>query len=226
MIKIEQMPTPNVSNTNYKMEGVVLHLTIGAFKGAVEWLRMSPEERLRRTGVKSWSSAHVVFDRNSGKIAQLAPFNKMSWHAGVIKKPSARARAVMKRDMFVYVNPNKYLIGFEFTGGYDIDRDGIIEGWEKLFTTRQIKDAVQVHLLAEKELGYELPVILTHKDISISKPNIEIPRMMYIAELNKQRALIKSPVAPKPVKPTDPVKPPIVEEVYEIRGKDISIKKK
>lgn len=219
------MPTPNVSNTNYKMEGVVLHLTGGSFIGAVEWLRMSPEERLRRTGRKSWSSAHVVFDRNSGKIAQLAPFDKMTWHAGVISKPSPRAKKVLKKEMFSYVNPNKYMIGFEFTGGYDIDRDGIIEGWEKLFTTRQIKDAVQVHLLAEKELGYELPVILTHRDISNYKPNIEIPRMMYIAELNKQRALKKVPVTSEPVKPTDPIKPPVVEEVYEIRGKNIIIKK-
>ena len=142
-MNIQNKPTPNVYKLWTPPLTIVFHTTLGEFNGAVEWLRMTPEEREKRTGRKSWSSAHAVFGRQ-GDVAKLADVNVGTWHAGTIYKPSQRAKKMLPTTIFGNLkNPNRASIGLEFAAGWDIDRDGILEGWEKLYTPLQIKNAAQ-----------------------------------------------------------------------------------
>lgn len=204
MQPIKFKATPNTSATHLKFDGVVLHLTMGSFDGAVEWLRTTPEERLRLHGLKSYSSAHVVFGR-LGETTQLAKLDRMTWHSGVISNPSVRGKLAMKKKLFGWENPNKHMLGYEFAGGYDIDRDGIIESWEKLYSPQQIKQAVLVHLEFEKQMGRVIPdhKIITHSDITSYKPNLDIARSMFLAELEKQRNVATLPTPSVQVLPME-----------------------
>jgi len=180
-MNIRQVPSPNFYDLTDNPHILVLHTTLGAFNGAVEHL----------TSTKTGVSAHYVFGRNEGEIAQLVTLDKGAWHAGVISNPSARGKKAMKRDAFWnFQNPNKYSIGFEFAAGYDIDRDGILESWEQAYTTAQIRNSVKVLVdVIEPALGYTFqnPNILIHKDITSYKPELEAQRTLFIAELGRYR---------------------------------------
>lgn len=216
-MNIQQRPTPNIYKLDQAPLTIVFHTTLGSFKGAVEWLTMSPEERERITGKKSSSSAHAVFGRE-GEVAKLAEVNVATWHAGVVYKPTQRAKSMLPKTIFGNLqNPNKATIGLEFAAGYDIDRDGILEGWEKLYSPVQIKNAAE-YIITEIEPAmkkyHEIEIQFgnsnscTHHDINVEKPNLEIQRAMVLAELLKQRAA--KVVTPKPK--TELPKSPIINE--------------
>jgi len=195
-MKITNKPTPNI----YELDGVpvaiVLHTTLGSIEGAVEWLRTTPEERQLQTGVKSYSSAHAVIGRY-GEVVELAGVDKGTWHAGAVSNPSKRAKDIIPKTLLGAIkNPNKHTIGLEFASGYDIDRDGVLESWEKLYTKSQIKGAVEYVLtrvepqILEKhgvEIRFEDANVITHKDVTSYKPDLEIQRAMFLTELKKQR---------------------------------------
>ena len=195
-IKIEYKPSPNFSELKGKVRAIVLHTTLGSYQSAVSWLRTSPEEREKMTGKKSYSSAHVVIGRN-GEIALLIGFDLAAWHAGSVDRPSARAKKVLKRTLTGLENPNGYTIGIEFASGYDVDGDLRIEDWEKMYTPAQVKSAVWllkevIELAVEKEFTED--EILTHRDITSYKPNLELQRELFLAELRRVNTDGKSEV--------------------------------
>jgi len=150
MFTVEKKPTKNQYNLHGNVVAIVLHTTLGAYNGAVSWLR-------NLHGQNPNSSAHVVFSR-TGQIAQLAEFNRGTWHAGGVRNPSQRAKNVLPKYWSGRLkNPNRYTIGLEVASGYDVDRDGVLETWEKAYTPTQIKATS----------SGEMPVILCLKAPSL-----------------------------------------------------------
>lgn len=65
-------PTPNKSG-KYRPEYLIMHYTASSsFDSAVSWL----------TNKAAKASAHLIIGKDS-KICQLAPFNMVTWHAGI-----------------------------------------------------------------------------------------------------------------------------------------------
>lgn len=203
--KIIYKSTPNTSDLTDKISGIVLHTTLGSFNGAVEWLTMSPEERERKTGTKTYSSAHAVISRD-GTLALLAGVDKGTWHAGYVSKPTDLGKKLLKKTLTGYKNPNGYTIGLEFASGYDVNGSGVIEDWEKLYTPEQVKAAVwYITKVIEPLVGriFKEEDIVTHRDITSYKPNLDLQREMVLAELRRVRLTgnteTEAPVSPQPV---------------------------
>ena len=206
---------------------IVLHTTLGAFNGAVDWLRTTPEQRQARHGKKTYSSAHAVFGRY-GEVAKLAEVDKGTWHAGSVSKPSQLAKSMLPKYWNGRLkNPNRATLGLEFASGYDIDRDGTIEAWEKLYTQRQV-DACVEYIIAELEpamkkfhnvdIKFDQNSIITHRDIAYHKPNLEIQKAMVLATLARRRDEIANP---KPVTAAEPApKPTPPREATELKIED------
>ena len=88
---VAQRPTPNVSGA-LKPSLLIMHYTASqSAKGAISWL-CNPNAK---------ASAHLVIDLD-GTATQLAPFNRVAWHAG---------KSVWKRRS----NCNSFSIGIELT---------------------------------------------------------------------------------------------------------------
>lgn len=210
-MNIQNLPTPNVYELHQAPLVVVFHTTFGDFDSAVEWLRMTPEQRQAKTGTKSWSSAHAVFGRND-EVAKLAGANVGTWHAGAISKPSKRALSMLPKTFFGNLkNPNRASIGLEFACHYDVDRDGVLETWEKLYTSQQIENAAkyiiediepEIKKYHSVEIEFSDINSCTHRDITSYKPNLEVQRNLVLAALKRQRAANVSP-------PTSPVQTPV-----------------
>ncbi len=129
--------TPNYAVGPTKKAVVVLHFTLGAYRGAVEWL--SNANRPNR------SSAHFVIGRNAGEAIQLVKVTDIAWHAGVVSNPNERARRVMKKNLDgTWVNPNQYTIGIELAAGYDVDQDGAVEPNENDITEWQYQQLTEL----------------------------------------------------------------------------------
>lgn len=223
-MKLSIKPTPNKYELWAPPVAIVLHTTLSSLESAVDWLRMTPEERLRKHGKKSYSSAHAVIGR-LGEVVELAGVDFGTWHAGVTHKPTQRAKAVIPKDIFGRIkNPNRYTIGLEFASGWDIDRDGVLETWEKLYTPQQIKGAVEYVLdrvepqILEKhgvDIQFAGATTITHKDVTSYKPDLEIQRSMFLAELSKQRKLREEQ--------EDPVEPPATDEIVIKAGDRLEV---
>ncbi|KND49806.1 MAG: hypothetical protein AB203_01815 [Parcubacteria bacterium C7867-008] len=150
--------TPNYAAGPTKKIAVVLHLTLGAYNGAVSWL--SNADRPNR------SSAHYVIGRKEGEITQLVKLTDVAWHAGAISNPNDRAKRIMLKNRDnSYVNPNQYTIGIELAAGYDVDQDGVVEPNENDITEWQYQ------MLAELVKSFannpETAFILDEKNIII-----------------------------------------------------------
>jgi N-acetyl-anhydromuramyl-L-alanine amidase AmpD len=130
MNNIPFQQTPNYTPDPTKKIAVVLHLTLGAYQGAVSWL--SNANRPNR------SSSHFVIGRNQGDIVQLVKLTDIAWHAGNISNPNDRAKRIMLKNLDgSWINPNQYTIGIELAAGYDIDQDGTVEPSENDITEWQ-----------------------------------------------------------------------------------------
>ncbi len=179
------MNIPFQQTSNYavgptKKAVVVLHFTLGAYRGAVEWL--SNANRPNR------SSAHFVIGRNQGEAIQLVKVTDIAWHAGVVSNPNERARRVMKKNLDgTWVNPNQYTIGIELAAGYDVDQDGTVEANENDITEWQYQQLTElvkafannpdtVFVLDEKN-------IIIHGDITDYKEKPEIVRKELLKRL-------------------------------------------
>lgn len=232
-MEIKKVGTPNYSSSGSKKVGIVLHATLGSMQSAVNWL----------TNKKSQVSSHFVIGR-LGEVTQLAPLDKDTWHAGNVYKPSPRGKKILKRNILRkggYANPNKSFIGVEFACGYDIDRDGVLESWEKLYTSYQIKSLVWlISKVIQPELNLKIngENLLTHKDIASYKPNLEIQRAMVLNELEKNKVDTPPSDLPKQdfeiignkneskVSPTNEMLVKHGEKIkFDIKGDDVFIRK-
>ena len=172
--------TPNYAVGPTKKAVIVLHFTLGAYRGAVEWL--SNANRPNR------SSAHFVIGRNQGEAVQLVKITDIAWHAGAVSNPNERARRVMKKNLDgTWVNPNQYTIGIELAAGYDVDQDGAVEPNENDITEWQYQQLTELvkafannpdtaFVLDEKS-------IIIHGDIADYKEKPEIVRTELLKRL-------------------------------------------
>lgn len=129
--------TQNYSIGPTKKNAIVLHFTLGAYNGAVNWL--SNANRPNR------SSANFVIGRNQGEIVQLVKVTDIAWHSGIISNPNDRAKRIMKKNLDgSWVNPNQYTIGIELAAGYDVDQDGAVEPNENDITEWQYQALVEL----------------------------------------------------------------------------------
>jgi|TARA_R100001530_G_scaffold65668_1_gene46990 N-acetyl-anhydromuramyl-L-alanine amidase AmpD len=177
MIKKE---SPNHYNLGGDIVALVLHTTLGSMASTTNWF----------LSLNSQVSAHFGVDRD-GQIVQFVDLNQGAWHAGARKNPSKRAKDVLPKTRWgTLKNPNKSTIGIEFVSGYDIDRDGVLEKWEQLYTPAQMKATARLVIdVIEPELGITFSGhnVLTHKDIASYKPDLEVQRAMFLSVLQQER---------------------------------------
>lgn len=172
--------TPNYAVGPTKKIAVVLHLTLGAYAGAVDWL--SNANRLNR------SSAHFVIGRNQNEIVQLVKITDIAWHAGNVSNPNDRAKKIMLKNLDgSYVNPNQYTIGIELAAGYDVDHDGVVEPNENDVTEWQYQQLTElVKSFAnnpDTAFVLDLKNIIIHGDIADYKEKPEIVRTELLKRL-------------------------------------------
>ena len=164
--------SPNYSTSTQKKLGVVLHFTLGAYKGAVEWLCNS--NRPNRT------SAHYIIGRNEGEVIQIVKDTDVAWHAGNISNPTERFKKVALKNLDgTYVNPNKYLIGIELACGYDMNNNKIVDPAEYKITEWQYKCLAELM----KKWNFSADYVLSHNDIASYKENANEVRTEILARL-------------------------------------------
>lgn len=172
--------TPNYAVGPTKKIAVVLHFTLGAYRGAVEWL--SNANRPNR------SSAHFVIGRNAGEFIQLVKLSDIAWHAGAVSNPNDRAKRIMKKNLDgTWMNPNQYTIGIELAAGYDVDQDGAVEPNENDITEWQYQQLTELvkSFANNPETSFVLDEknIIIHGDITDYKEKPEIVRSELLKRL-------------------------------------------
>ena len=159
--------SPNQSNRKgYKPEFIMLHTMAGTFQGTIEWFKR----------VESQVSAHVLVGKK-GECTQMVGDENQAWHGGVIYNPSERGKAVLKRDAYGYVNPNKYSLGIEIEAGAHQHGNAMSE--------EQLTKVVGV--VWNWMQAYNIPVthIITHRDVTSHKPNIDHWLSAVLDRINK-----------------------------------------
>ncbi len=185
--------TPNVGG-ELKPRFLIIHYTAGpTLEGSVRWL-CRPEAR---------ASAHLVIGRD-GKVVQLAPFNRVTWHAGISRWNGLQGM-------------NQHSIGIELDNAGRLQRQGgrwvswfgrtysddeVVEavhkhetepaGWHA-FTPEQLEATIEVSALLVDH--YELEDILGHDDIS---PGRKVdPGPAFPMDAVRSRALGRREAEPK-----------------------------
>ncbi len=163
--QVEYKPTPNKAG-KYIPQYLVMHYTAATqAKGAVSWF-LSREAK---------ASAHLIIDRD-GSIVQFAPFNIITWHAGVSSWNGL-------------IGMNQYAIGIELVNGGRLARSGgvwicavdkravadseviiarhknesVENGWQS-YTDVQLQVAIEVGSILVKT--YNLKDVIGHEDIA------------------------------------------------------------
>lgn len=172
--------TQNYSIGPTKKSAIVLHFSLGAYNGAVNWL--SNANRPNR------SSANYVIGRNQGEIVQLVKITDIAWHAGIISNPNDRAKRIMKKNLDgSWVNPNQYTIGIELAAGYDVDQDGAVEPNENDVTEWQYQALIELvkSFTNNPDTAFVLDEknIIIHADITDYKEKPEIVRKELLKRL-------------------------------------------
>lgn len=157
-MNITYKQTPNISGYTTKKVGYVLHGTLGSYTGAVTWLCTPPNKR----PVVSYSSAHYVIAKD-GRVTQLAKDEQVTWHAGLISKPTWRGKKYLPTKSGIpfvppFKNPNDSFIGIEFEW-FQGDK----------VTEQQFLSAVEII----KKGGIINPAIICHKEITDYKSDFQ-----------------------------------------------------
>ena len=162
-MKITFKQTPNYAKGPSQKKAVVWHGTLGSYKGSIDWLCKTAQQR----GDGTVSSAHYVIGRNEGEIIQLVKNEDIAWHAGNVSTPSERFKKIAPISGNKYLNPNQWTIGIEFAWGYDMNGDKKVTDDERRINEWQFK--------AVKELmdTFGFPItkenVLTHSEIASYK---------------------------------------------------------
>ena len=192
--KTKQSPNYSVYNGVTKRTvktAVCMHKTVGSFSGAIEWLCTTPDQRLKRHGKKSWSSAHTIDDRNDpGVIHQIIPFSHRAWHAGGVVRRTKRAM-----DVIGVLDPNNVSIGHEMAAVYDADKNGVTSEEEKRATLSQLDDFVEFMFELEEEsktnewldITADASSLFTHYDVNPYKPDMEFEYAYVIAKMKERK---------------------------------------
>lgn len=183
---------PDGSPKEHIKKAVMMHSTVGSLTSSIDWLCMSPEEREKRYGTKTYSSAHNVDDRSDpGVIHQLMPLQYRAWHGGGVTRRTQRAM-----DVIGVLDPNNVCIGHEFVNYYDVDRDGVIEAEERRLSDSQINDFVEYMFWLEEQsktnkwldIRADRNHLLTHHDTNEGKPNMDLDWQRIVDAMDKKRA--------------------------------------
>ncbi len=194
-MNIQLKQTPNYAPSDTKKVAIVLHFTLGAYAGAVNWL--SNANRPNR------SSAHFVIGRKEGEIVQLVKVTDIAWHAGVVSNPNDRAKKIMRKNLDgSWVNPNQYTIGIELAAGYDVDQDGTLEPSENDITEWQYQQLTELvkSFANNPDTAFVLDEknIVVHGDITDYKEKPEIVRTELLKRLftsqSQNRETIKAQI--------------------------------
>lgn len=186
--------------------GFIIHGTIGSYESAVNWLCESPEERLRKYGEKTYSSAHYVVAKD-GRYTKLVEEKDEAWHAGTISNPTEYAAKVLPKTIFnTYKNPNQSFIGIE------------LEWFPNDVVTSQQYDVVCDII---KRSGIVDPIILCHKEVASFKSDFQkADKSLDLSIVEEVRKRIKAFYAPQPVKPktlsTEEKKAQIIKLIQEL----------
>ena len=147
---MKTLQTTNIASYTTKKVGFILHGTVGAYNGAVEWLMTPPNKR----PVISYSSAHYVISK-LGEVTQLATNDQVTWHAGNVVNPTWRARKYLPTKSGVpmlapFKNPNDSFIGIECE-------------WFQGDVITEAQYGAIVNII--KSSGIKTPIILSHSEI-------------------------------------------------------------
>lgn len=98
--EIKHQKSPYFSSRgDWEITGVVLHTTVGEYRGAIHWLKYNPEQ----------VSAHYVVREDGSEITQMVEESQAAHHAGLVSNPST--------PVYRGGNPNLYTIGIENADG-------------------------------------------------------------------------------------------------------------
>lgn len=166
--------------------GFIIHGTLGAYEGAVNWLYQPCSQRNPVT----YSSAHYVIAKD-GRFTQLVKASDVAWHAGNIKNPTSEAQTVLpKNAVGIYKNPNLSFLGIELEWNVG---DSVTEA------------QYQVIMEIIKNSGIINPIILCHKQIADYKADFSsIDGKIDLTAVNevKRRLLLSSINTPNVETPT------------------------
>lgn len=164
-MNFKQSPMYTPSNGTPK-RGFILHGTLGAYAGAVDWLSTNRTEHP--------SSAHYIIGKNVGEVIQLVKNADVAWHAGTVQNPTTDAQGKLLKDVRgKYINPNEYMIGIEFVWFVG---DALTE-WQYTTALEIIKSS-----------GILNPILLDHNSICDYKQD---KLLFAVKELTKRMQLPK-----------------------------------
>lgn len=164
--QVKYRPTPNVGGRMKPRIGVVHETASSSFEGTVSWL----------TNKRSRVSCPIVIGRKEGEIVQLAPFDRVTWHAGKSKWRDCNGCNSISIGVEL-VGPGKLIKTGKnarawFGAKYPIDALGLEhiktrahgDGWWMKFTDWQLRanEALWIALVDH----YSLEDVLAHWEIS------------------------------------------------------------
>ena len=160
MYNFFESPNKWIGRRGKKPEAIVIHITQGAFKGALSWL----------TNPASQVSAHFLISE-VGEIAQLVKCENTAWHAGVVVRPTW---PLIKQG----INPNFYTLGIELAGF-----PNIIPSMAQIIACARLAH----DLTNQFSIPIDNQHIIPHNSINGAKscpgPNINIAAIIYLASL-------------------------------------------
>ena len=148
--------SPMFSEGGIKPIGFIIHGTMGAYNGAVEWLTTNRTENP--------SSAHFIVGKLANQAIQIVKITDTAWHAGKISLPTNRAKSLLPKNWLgAYKNPNASFIGIELEYLHIGD----------VPTEAQYKQLIGIMKACMKATGMTTPIIMCHKELTSYKADFQ-----------------------------------------------------